>query len=234
MACHTKSRTTPCRSRKLLTSSRARLARAFALALLAAVGARAEILDRVAVTVGRHVITESDVLLDLRVSALLDGKAPDLSGPAKRQAAARMVDQYLVLEDASVMGVPVPSAAEVAALIQPLRARYASESEFQAALAASGITESRLEAHLLAGLRMMQYTDLRFRPEVSITDRDLHDAFSALAAKQPAGAPAPSFEASRGRLEELLTNQGVLEALDRWLATVREETPILYRDAAFQ
>jgi hypothetical protein len=211
-----------------------KLARACAFAFLALAGARAETLDRIAVTVGPHVITESDVILDLRISAFLDGQTPDLSGAQKRKAADRLVDRYLVLEDATATRALVPSAAEVAALIEPVRARFASESEYRAALERSGISENQLEAHLATGLRMMRYTDLRFRPEIQIADRDLREAFAALAARQPAGSPTPSFEASRNRLEELLTNQRILEALDQWLAMARTETQILLRDAAFQ
>ena len=205
-----------------------------AVALLSTAAARAETLDRIAVTVGHHVITESDVLLDLRISAFLDGKTPDLSGPQKRTAADRLVDQYLVLEDAASTRAPAPSAAEMAALVGPVRARFASDSEYRAALERAGISESQLEAHLSAGLRMLRYTDLRFHPEVQITEADLQAAFAAFAAKQPAGSPALTFEASRDQLEELLTNQRTLEALDRWLAMMRTETQILYRDAAFR
>ena len=153
------------------------------------VPAHAETLDRIAVTVGRHVITESDILLDLRISAFLDGKTPDLSGAQKRKAADRLLDQYLVLEDAAVTQAPLRYEAEIASLIKTLRDRYASDSEFQAALARADISEEQLEAHLLAGVRMMRYTDLRFRPEVQITDKDLREAFAALAAKAPAESP---------------------------------------------
>jgi hypothetical protein len=217
-----------------LTARGHKLACAFALAFLAVAWARAENLDRIAVTVGRHVITESDIVVDLRISAFLDGQAPELSAAQKRKAADRLVDQYLVLEDVTTTRSSVPSAAEVAALIEPVRARFVSESEYRAALERSGISENRLKAHLAAGLRMLRYTDLRFRPEVQIADRDLREAFAALAAKRPAGSPAPSFEASRGRLEELLTNQRILEALDQWLAMTRAQMQILFRDAAFQ
>lgn len=211
-----------------------KLARACVFAFLALSGARAETLDRIAVTVGRYVITESDVILDLRISAFLDGQPPDLSGAQKRKAAERLVDRHLVLEDAAATRAPELSPTEAAALIEPVRARYPSEPEYHAALKRSGISENQLQAHLAAGLRMMRYTDLRFRPEVQIADRDLREAFAALAAKQPAGTPAPSFEASRARLEELLTDQRILEALDQWLAMTRAETQILFRDAAFR
>ena len=65
-----------------------------------------ETLDRIAVTVGRHVISEQDILQDIRISAFIDGKAPDFSAEQKRKAAERLMDQYLVLEDATATRVP--------------------------------------------------------------------------------------------------------------------------------
>jgi hypothetical protein len=207
---------------------------AILLACVAIVLARAETLDRIAVTVGRHVITESDVVLDLRVAAFLDGRTPDFSGAQRRSAAARLVDLYFVLQDAAVSRAPEPTPADVDALMEPVRARYGSDADYRAALERAGISENDVREHLFAGLRMMRYTELRFRPEVQITEQDLHRAFDALSAKQPAGSPAPGFEANRAKLEELVMNQRILEALDRWLALMRSETPILYRDAAFR
>jgi len=211
-----------------------RTASAILLACFAQVSAEAETLDRIAVTVGKHVITQSDVVLDQRVDAFVDGKTPDLSGPQARKAAQRMVDLYLVLQDATATRAPEPAASDVAALLAPLRARYPSDAEYKDALARAGITEEELKKHLLDGLWMMRYTDLRFRPEVQMSDEDLRAAFNALIAKLPPGSPAPSFEASRAKLEELVMNQHMLDALDRWLAMARTETPILYRDAAFR
>jgi len=184
--------------------------------------------------VDRHVITERDILLDLRVSAFLDGTAPDASGAARRKAAGRLVDLYLVLQDADITHAPQPSAAEVEAFQQPIRTRYSSGDEYLAALPNAGISESELRAHVLAGLRMMRYTDLRFRSEVPITEQDLQEAFTDLTAKQAPAAPAPDFEANRARLEEFVMNRRVLEELDRWLVMTRSETQILYKDAAFR
>jgi hypothetical protein len=214
-----------------------RKAARLALAILVGLtigNARADTLDRIAVTVGHHVIAESDILLDLRVSAFLDGKTPDLSSAQKRRAGDRLVDQYLILEDAAVTRAPLPFEAEVTNLMKPVRARYASDSEYQAALAQAGITQDQIEAQLLAGLRMMRYTDLRFRPEVQIPDKDVRDAFAALAAKQPAGSTPLNFEESRDQLEELLMDRRITETMDRWLAMTRAETQIQYREAAFR
>ena len=199
----------------------------FLALLLAAVCVRAETLDRIAVTVGRHVISEHDILQDMRISAFIDGKEPVFNADQKRKAAERLVDQYLVLEDAAATRVPPPSAADVAGLLTPIKARYATDQAYRAALAQAQISEVELSEQLLAGLRMLRYTDLRFSPEVQISEEALRAYYDKL-------APPQSFEASRGDIEKLLINQQTMQALDRWLEMARSETAIVYREGAFQ
>jgi len=206
------------------------------VAILLAAAAAGENLDRIAVTVGSHVIPESEVILDLRVAGFIDGATPDLSGAQKRKAADRLVDQYLVLADAAATRAPLPSPADVEPVLAPIRARYASDAEYRAALQRAGITEPQLKAHLLAGLQMLRYTDLRFRGEVQITEENLREFFNTLTAESKPKNPSevPDFESSREQVEKLLTDQRTTQALDRWLGITRNETQILYRDAAFQ
>jgi len=204
--------------------------------VLTAFAAAGENLDRIAVTVGQHVIAESELILDLRISAFLDGTSPDFSGPQKRKTADRLIDQYLVLIDAAATRAPLPSAADVEPVLAPIKARYGSEVEYHAALERAGFTEAQLRDHLLAGLRMLRYTDLRFRGEVQISLDNLRDFYNNLVAesqekKQP---PPADFESSREQVEKLLTDQRTMQALDRWLGVARNERQILYRDAAFK
>jgi hypothetical protein len=206
------------------------------LAILITAAAAGETLDRIAVTVGPHVIPESEAILALRVAAFIDGATPDLSGAQKRKAADRLVDQYLVLTDAAATRAPLPSPADVEPVLAPIQARYASDAEYRAALERAGITEPQLKAHLLAGLQMLRYTDLRFRGEVQITEDNLREFFNTFAAESKQNNPAevPDFESSRDQVEKLLADQRTTQALDRWLGITRNETQILYRDAAFK
>jgi hypothetical protein len=71
-------------------------ARTVAVAGLALGFAQAETLDRIAVSMGQDVITESQLILDLRVVAFLDRKPVNLSGAARRESAQRLVDQILI------------------------------------------------------------------------------------------------------------------------------------------
>ena len=208
----------------------------FILAILMVAAAAGESLDRIAVTVGSHVVPESEVILALRVAAFIDDATPDFSGAQKRKAADRLVDQYLVLTDAAATHAPLPSAADVEPVLAPIKARYASEAEYRAALERAGITEPQLKAHLLAGLQMLRYTDLRFRGEVRITEENLREFFNSFIAesRKNNSADVPDFESSRDQVEKLLTDQRTTQALDRWLGITRNETQILYRDAAFK
>ncbi|PYT12079.1 MAG: hypothetical protein DMG59_24610 [Acidobacteria bacterium] len=213
-----------------------RLALLLLAMLVDALTSPAEILDRVAVTVGKQVITESDVIRDLRVSAFLDQKPLDLSGEQKRKAADRLVDQILILQETESSRLELSSAADAAHLLDQVKSQYATEADYRAALARYRITEQELLDHLSAGLRTMRFTDLRFRPEVEFTEEDLRDFYQTLAVDWRRANPAhvPSFEESRGQVEKLLTEQTVMQALDRWLGAVRTETQILYRDAVFK
>jgi hypothetical protein len=205
-----------------------------ALLLCAAPFIRGETLDRIAVTVGRHVISEQDVVQDIRTSAFIDSRQTAFSPEQKRKAADRLIDQYLVLQDAASTRTPMPSAADVAAILQPIKARYTSDQEYQSALAQARITDAELTDHLLAGLRMLRYTDLRFRPEVEISDDALHTYYDKLSASAGNTSARPSFEASRSEIEKLLTEQQTMQALDRWLSVARGDTAIVYREAAFK
>lgn len=200
------------------------------------IGGNAAILDRIAVTVGKHVIAESDVLRDLRVAAFLDQKPVELGGDEKRKAADRLVDQFLILQEATFSRMPLPTPENSAPLMEQVKSGYAGDEAYHAALTRYQITEEDVASHLLAGARAMRYTDLRFRPEIQLSDEELRDFYDTLAAEWRQKDPdkVPSFEASREQVEKLMTDQRTAQALDRWLGTQRNGTQILYREQVFQ
>lgn len=204
------------------------LAAAVAMAMLG--HASAETLDRIAVTVGSDVITENQVILDLRVTAYLEHKPVDLSAAAKRQSAQRMVDQILILREAAESRVTLPSTEAAAGLVAP----YKADANYRADLERYGISERDLSAHLLSGLRTLTFTDLRFRPDVQVSQEDIRNYYDDLARRTPpANARLGSFEENRDQIEKLLIEQRVMQALDQWLETARTAANIRYRDKAF-
>jgi hypothetical protein len=194
-----------------------------AIAVLLASVIAAEPLDRIAVSIGNQVITESALLLDLRVSAFLDRAPVDVSAAARRRTAERLTDQVLILREATESHLALPTTA--ASLMSDLREQYGAD--YTAALKRYGITESDVAAQLLSGLVGLTFTDLRFRPAVQISETETRAYYGTLSG-------VGSFEENRDKLEELLLRQRTLEALDQWLATARAAARVQFREAVFR
>lgn len=203
---------------------------------LSGAGPSAVILDRIAVTVGKQVITEGEVVRDLRVVAFLDQKPVDLSGVEKRKAADRLVDQLLIQQEIAFSKVPLTAEEDAARMLARVKSQYGSDAEYQAALVRYGLTEADVADHLLTGVRALRFTDLRFRPEIDIPEDDLHDFYNKLSeeGRKKGETNIPTFESSRDDVEKLVMGQRITQALDRWLGAQRTRTQILYRDQVFK
>lgn len=196
---------------------------------------QAETIDRIAVTVGKDVITESEILHELRISAFLDRRSADLSTAAKRKAASRLVDQILLLREASEIRLPVASPEDAQTLLDGIRASFGGSEEYQRALTAYDVRENDLRDHLIKGVEALRFSELRFHSAVPVSEDALHSAYDKLVATWSQSRPTapPSFEESRPELERLLTTERMMDALDEWLESIREEAHIVYREAVF-
>ena len=206
------------------------------LALTLAATVQGVVLDRIAASVGKQLILESEVLRSLRVEAFLDHHDPDLSGESKRREAERMVDQLLMLREATENRVVLPNEEDGERLLADQRRQFGSAAEYQAALARYQITEADVRNHLLLGFRMLRFTDLRFRPEVQVSEDELSDFYQILAAgwRRNQNGTVPSFEESRGQVQQLLMEQKATQKLDAWLASARVQVGVSYRERVFE
>ena len=203
------------------------LRRAVITVLFVALVAQAEPLDRIAVSIGTHVITESALVLDLRVSAFLERGPVDLSPAANRRSAERLTEQVLILREATDSHLALPSSQSATALLDQVKKDYGPPEEYQAALVRYGIEESDVAAQLLSGLIGITFTDLRFRPAVQIPEEDLRAYYGKLNGEV-------TFEASRSQIEDILTRQRTTEALDQWLVTARAAANVQFREQVFR
>lgn len=213
----------------------ARMAWMAVLASMAAVPGPAggEVVDRLAVTVNKQVITERQILEDLRVTAFLDHREPEFSGPARRRAAERMVDLILILQEASDRRVELPGEDEAERLLARVKEEYGAQ--YESALRRYLVTESEVKAHLLAGFRALRFSLDRFRLEVEIDEEDLRSYYEKMVREhQPSANEVPSFEASRAQIGALLRSDRSTDALNQWLLMTRAEAQIVYRERAFQ
>ena len=206
------------------------------LCLAALAVARAEIIDRIAVSVGSRVITETDLDLEIRITALQNGVKPDFSPQNKRQTAERMVDQLLVRNELEASRYPLPSAADVDAALKEEKERFPTDAAYRRALAEYGVSEEDLKARLLLQLTLVRFIDVRFRPGVQISDEEIRTYFNdhVRAAAQAHPDRTPSLDDYREGIERTLIGQAANQQVETWLKEARRRTRVQYHDEVFQ
>jgi hypothetical protein len=198
----------------------------------------AEIIDRIAVSVGNQAITTSDLDREIRVSAFLNRSQPDLSPAARRTTADRMVEQRLILRELENSRYPAPAAPEIDPVIEKFKKdTFASDEQYRRALAEDGITDQQVRDELLWQRRLLQFIDVRFRPSVQVSDQEIQDYFTKVVepAAQAAHPGQPvTLEEYRDRIEEKLIGEQVDKQMSTWLASVRERSQVVFHPEAFQ
>jgi hypothetical protein len=150
------------------------MAAAAALPLLLFAAAQTVLLDRIAATAGSEVITEGQVLDEIRIVAFLNHETPDFSLPARRRAADRLIDQALIRREMRISQFPEPTPAEAEKVLAAIkRKRFPTGEAYQRALEEYEISEQYLLAHLRWELAALRFTDYRFRPAAGGVDQQM-------------------------------------------------------------
>ena len=171
------------------------------------------VIDRVAVVVGNQVITESEVILEARLTAFFNGQPLDLSAAQRKAAAERLVDQQLIRNEMQIGGYPMPPETDGDAALRKYRQdNYSSVPAFRAALAKYELTEDEVKRHLLWQAAAMRFTDQRFHLTI----------------------PAPPSQSADRLSQSGTTTDGVEDQMDTWLKQARAGTRIQFKKEAFQ
>jgi len=207
-------------------------------AAVLAIAGSAEIIDRVAVSVGNSAITTSDLEREIRVTAFLNGMSPDFGPASKRATAERMVEQKLVQHELELSRYPAPEASAMEQELNEFRTQhYKTDAEFQRGLADAGVSVQEVKDELLWQLTLLRFIEIRFRPAVHVGEQEIQDYFEK-AVKPVAQAAHPGSAVTLGdyydEIEETLTGQRADKQLDAWLQEARQRTEIVYREEALQ
>jgi len=185
---------------------------------MALTAASAGVLDRIAVTVGNDAITEGEVLEEIRITSFLNGEPLDFGPDARRAAAERLVDQYLIRRELASGGYSAPEKSQADKVITNLiDTRFHGRAAYQQKLKQYGVSEDLLKEHLLFQLQAIEFTDLRF-------------------------APAPTNEADRTATPvsdgeppaKPVVSDKVDQQLEAWLKQVRSQTRVEFKKGAFE
>jgi hypothetical protein len=192
---------------------------------------RAELIDKLAITVGQQVITELGIDEDLRVVALINGEPVNRSLESRRAAADRLVQRLLIQHEMEVSRYPLPSDEEVSIYLQQVENSVGGEAAFPKLLNSYNLTQATLVNYLKAQLTMLRFIEYRFSPDVSVSDADIELANQT---EHPGVEPPLLTQAKRDAISQKLTEERTDAALNTWLAEARKQINIVYLDTELQ
>ena len=208
----------------------------FFLVTLALAPTHAAVIDRIAVTLDSQVITESEIMLEIRLTAFLNGEPVSATPQARKEAANRLIEQKLIRREIDLGRYAQPSPGEEEPMLKQIQAqRFHGPDDYQKALQKYGVDEAQLRAHLLWQLTLLRFIEVRFPPAVEVTDEEMHQYFvqHLPELEKRAGKPV-SLESVRNEIQDALTEQLVDKQLNDWLAEARGRARIAFHPEAFQ
>lgn len=191
----------------------------------------AEIIDRIAVSVEKRVITESEILRQMRVTAFLNHEQPEITPVNKRAMADKLVEQLFIRRELETSRYPT-APPDISANYKAIRGKYGSDEEYNQALAKARITDADVQEALQWQATLLDFVEQRFRPGIQIPASEIREYYDLQAALNP--GKLPPFEEAKDEIETILTSQRVDNALDRWLGQSRTQSQVRYREEVFQ
>ncbi len=197
---------------------------------------QAEVIDRLAITVGPRVITEQQLDEEIRVTAFLNREEISRVLNSRRAAADRLVEQLLVKREMELSHYPLPDAEDVEKYLAEIRRSLGPPSSFTQSLAAYDVTEPTLREHLALQLTAMRFVEYRFRPDIGISDADIQALYERklTAWKADHTGPPATLDSSRESIRKALLEQRIDETLNTWLEETRKLVSIVYLDKSLQ
>jgi len=190
-----------------------------ALLALAATCLRSqELLDQIAARVEGEVILLSEVRTLSRYQTLVDGKAE-----SDAEILDRLIDQWIVRNEADSARFPRPTNLEVAHGVEHLEVSFASPEEYQARKKQSGLADKEIQRMVAEQLYLSNYLDSRFRPAVQVDAKQVEDFYqqAVVPRAKARNQTPPPLDASREYIQEALVQRGINEQAEVWLKESR-------------
>jgi hypothetical protein len=221
----------------MLDPTTIRMLAAAVAALSLVLAARSEIIDRIAVSVGNQVITQSEIRREIRLTAFLNRQPAVFTAEARRRAADRLVEQKLVRKELEWSRFPLPAEDSIEPQWKALVERAGGEEALQKELDSYRLTEEDLKEHLLWQQTLLSFIDERFRPGIQVTDADIREYFrETILPLEKVAHPGMQarLEDYRDQIEKVIMGQRIDQELNDWLTEARKRTKVEYREEAFQ
>jgi SurA N-terminal domain len=192
-----------------------------------------EVIDGVVVTVNHRPIFRSDWDEAVRYELFMQRKPVTQVTEADRVTALqRLIDRQLLKAQMSDAHALKPSEDDLQNDVAKLRAQVPDgkdDRSWRALLARYGLNEELLKEHLRAEIEVMNFVEVRLRPNVHIQPEEVEAYYKNELLpdlEKAGGGKVVSYEDVEPRIRELLTQQHMDELLDAWLHNLRQQAQI--------
>jgi hypothetical protein len=173
-----------------------------------------EVIDRIAARVENDVILLSDIHSLSRYQLLVDGKTE-----SDADILNRLIDQWIVRNEATVARTPQPADADIERALQRLQQSFSSKDDYEARRKLAGLSEADVRRLTADQICLSGYLDSRFRPSVQVDEQAIQDFYQqeVLPRAKARGQNPPTLDAAHDYIQEALVQRGINEQTDRWL-----------------
>ncbi len=202
------------------------------LPLLASTALAGEVIDGIVATVNRQPLFQSDWEEAICFEAFMRQQpVAQVSQADRGKALQRLIDRQLLEAQMGDETFLQPSEADLDKDVAKLRAQLpsgAADHSWQKLLAGYGLTESSLKNHLRAEVRVMNFIEVRLRPNVHVQPEEVESYYQKqlLPDMQKTGGVVVTLSDAGPRIRELLVQQHMDELLDAWLHNLRQQAEI--------
>ncbi len=192
------------------------------------------VIDRVAVSLGRQVITLSAVRRQLRMEALASGKPLDDTLAGRRAAAGRLIDQAIFEREIQLGNFAPPALAEADAQIDDyIKQRGITRAALAAEIARFGFTEDDFRHSIQWRLHVERFIDFRFAAGTQVSADEIETYYRNEFIPQWKGPGAvPALDAVRSSIDRLLSVRKTDAVMQQWLDRQRATLhPHLFEEA---
>jgi peptidyl-prolyl cis-trans isomerase SurA len=204
----------------------------FAMVLLLAGFAQAQVVDRMVAVVNKRVILESELDQTVRVEFLLQGKSiAGLTEADRSKVLERLIDRALLDQQIVNPAMLDPTPEELAEKIKEVRSGISgagADERWRAILAGYGLTQQDVEEQLTSQFRILRFIDLRFRGLVRV-EKDAIAAYYRdrfLPEVRKRNLAEPKLSDVSDKIEQILAEQRIDDLLSNWLKTLRAQAHI--------
>jgi peptidyl-prolyl cis-trans isomerase SurA len=192
-----------------------------------------EVIDGIVATVNHQPVFQSDWEEAIGFEAFMQQKPiAEVTQTDRVKALQRLIDRQLL--QAQMGGGKTslqPSPGDIDKDVAKLRAQVPNgddDRSWQQLLASYGLTPDTLKAHLRTEVRVMNFVEVRLRPNVHVQPEEIEAYYKnqLLPDLQKTGGKIVPLDEVEPRIRELLVQQRMDEMLDVWLHNLRQQADI--------